>query len=374
MMHRAGLHVQKNINSYKFTTSLSPDLKIIKHIALILVLTRAGICYGQTVRFQLYRTKACSAIEKLDTAYSLYKIPGSVDTDYVPKKGVVFLPGPGRYGISALGSLLHTVFDVCDTGLYIFRYKEPDHGLYYTGAVDTPPLYSRCDSLLQGYQEYHYPNGNLQMRGMFRDGDPRDSIVTFYTNGQTRKRMMRYPKVIMSMEFDSLGHKLSIIHIQNKSFMTYREYDVTEFYPNGMLKKKESSIKRIKRLEAFFTNGKRKTIHTKKYRTEYYENGSPKITYTWNYKPDHITQSRDFTVCKTEFDSTGHITRKIVYHQSWSDPVDQPNLAVTRSGWIISYDKYEQGNKVLSVLDMDTEEFMEKYPAELKDDEPGEFE
>ena len=351
-----------------------PLSKTLRHVVLILLFTGVFVCSGQGVRFQFYRTKACTTIEKLDTAYSLYKIPGSIDTDYFPKNGTVYLPGPGRYKIAMIGPLLDTVFNIRDTGLFVFRYTEPDHGLYYTGAVDTPPLYSRCDRLLQGYQEYYYPNGNLQMRGIFKTGYPKDSMVTFYQNGQTKSRMMRYPKVIITTTFDSLGHKLTVYQTQNISFMTYREYTGIVFYPDGTLKKKESSIKHVKRLEEYYANGKPKTRHTKKYRTEYYENGAKKITYTWTYKRNHITHSRDFTICKTEFDSTGRITRKIVYHQSWSYPVDQPNLATTRSSWIISYDKFERANKVLSVHDMDTEEFMQKYPSELDDDEPGEYE
>ncbi|MEP6613921.1 MAG: hypothetical protein ABJA76_18590 [Mucilaginibacter sp.] len=351
-----------------------PLLKALKHIALIPLFTGVFYCSAQSVRFQFYRTKACTIIEKLDTAYSLYKIPGSIDTDYFPKKGTCYLPGPGRYKISIIGPLLDTVFNIRDTGLFIFKYTEPDHGLYYTGAVDTPPLYSRCDNLLDGYQEYHYPNGNLEMRGIFRHGDPRDSIVIFYRNGQEKKRTTRYPKIIITKTFDSLGHILSVFQTQNISFMTYREYTNIEFYPNGEVRKKESSVGHVRRLEEYYANGKPKTRHTKKYRIEYYENGSQKITYTWAYKRGQITHSRDFTICKTEFDSTGRITRKIVYHQSWSNPVDQPNLATTRSSWIISYDKFERANKVLSVHDMDTEEFMQKYPSELDDDEPGEYE
>jgi len=324
---------------------------------------------AQSVRFQFYRTKACTIIEKLDTVYSLYKIPGSVHTDYFPKKGTVYLPGPGTYKIVTRGPLLDTVFNIRDTGLFIFRYREPDHGLYYTGALDTPPLYSHCDTLLDGYQEYHYPGGNLEMRGTFKKGHEKDSIVTFYRNGQIKSRMLRFPKLITVTSFDSLGHKIRYYNGQNKSFMTYIEFDDTEFYTDGKVKKKQSSKNYIKTLEAYYPSGKPKIIHTKRFRTEYYETGLKKITYTWTFKRDHIVHSKDFTICKTEFDATGQVTRKTVYNEWGTHPVDQPGLAVTYSSWIASLDRFENGKNVFSAKDMDTKEFMKKYPAELNDND-----
>lgn len=342
--------------------------KTLRCVVLILLFTGVFVCSGQGVRFQFYRTRACTALQKLDTAYSLYKVSGSIDTDYFPKKGTVYLPGPGRYKIAMIGPLLDTVFNIRDTGLFVFRYAEPDHGLYNTGAVDTPPLYYRCDSLLQGYHEYYYPNGNLQMRGIFKTGYPKDSMVTFYQNGQTKSRMMRYPKVIITTTFDSIGHKLTDYQTQNISFMTYREYTSTAFYPNGKVKKKESSINHVRRLEEYYSNGKPKTRHTKKYRTEYYENGLQKRTYTWTHKRDHILHSNDFTIYRTDFNLAGRVTLKTTYSQGWTFKVDQPSLALKRSDWIISYDKYEGGNKVLSVADISTEDFTKKYPADVDDD------
>ncbi len=343
--------------------------KVIKHIAFILLVLSSIVCSGQGVRFQFYRTKACSTIEQLDTAYSLFKIPRVFDTSYTPKAGTVYLPVPGRYGIFSNGPLIDTVLDICDTGFFVFRFKEPDHGLYVTGAFDEPALYSRCDSLLNGYQEYHSPNGDLEMRGTFKGGYRMDSVVTFYPNGQTRKRVMRYPKVIIITEFDSLGHKISVDANQNKSFMTYRESHHEEFYPDGKIKRKESSVKQIKRMKEFYSNGRLKLIQTKNYRTEYYDNSLKKITWTWTYKRDHVSHSKDFTICKTEYDTAGQISRKTTYYQGWIFLVPQPNLALKRSDWIVSFEKYEGGNKVFLVEDMDTKEFIKKYPDEFGDAE-----
>lgn len=342
-------------------------LKTIKYFSLFVLVIASTLCHGQSVRFQFYRTKACSSVEKLDTAYSLYKIPGSLDTDYLPKKGVVYLPGKGRYGIAARGPLFDTVFNIRDTGLFVFRLKEPDHGLYYTGAVDTPPLYSQCDILLNGYNEYHFENGSLEMRGTFSDGSPKDSLVTFYRNGQTRKRMLKYPKVVVITMFDSLGNRLSIHQHQNKSFMVYSEYQHKDFFPDGKLKHSESSKKKVKRIKEFSEDGRLKIVQTKNYRTEYYNNGTKSVKYTWSSKRDHIFHSNDFTITKTDYDITGQISRIAVYSENWEYPVPQPHLALNRADWIISLDKYQDGNKVFSISDMDMKEFIKKNPAEAED-------
>lgn len=89
---------------------------------------------------------------------------------------------------------MDTVFDIRDNGLFVVRYKDPNMGLNITGEADTPPLYSRCDSLLNGYQEYQYPNGTLKMRGTFINGYLKDSIVTFYQNGKMKKKNYKFSK------------------------------------------------------------------------------------------------------------------------------------------------------------------------------------
>ncbi|MEO6631758.1 MAG: hypothetical protein ABIN13_08560, partial [Mucilaginibacter sp.] len=166
---------------------------------------------------------------------------------------------------------------------------------------------------------------------------------------------------------------LSVFQTQNISFMTYREYTNIEFYPNGEVRKKESSVGHVRRLEEYYANGKPKTRHTKKYRTEYYENGSQKRTYTWTYKRNHTLHSNDFTIYRTEFNLAGRVTLKMAYSQGWSYKVDQPSLALKRSDWIISYDNFEEGSKMPSVADISTDDFIKKYPA-FVDDDPNENE
>jgi len=338
-------------------------LKVIKYIAIVPMLTACLCCSGQGFRFQFYRTKACSTVEKLDTQYEIHKV-GNLDTGYSPKAGVVYLPGPGSYGIWMDGPLLDTVFDIRDTGLFVFRFKEPDHGFYETHAVDTPPLYSRCDTMLEGYQEYNYPDGTLEMRGTFKDGYEKDSLVTFYRNGKVKMRLLRPPKIITITDFDSLGNKLSIKHIEHKSFMVYREYDLKEFYPGGKVKKIESSKKRVSRINEFYSSGLPKIVQTKNRRTEYYDNGLKSVAYTWKHK-----KSNDITIYKTAYDTTGRLLQKTVCEEWITDYIPQPSIKISRSDLIVSIEKYDGGKVVFSVKDIDTKEYLKKYPDD--DDEDG---
>jgi antitoxin component YwqK of YwqJK toxin-antitoxin module len=334
---------------------------------LLIFLGCVSFCSAQTIRFQFYRTKACSVVEKLDTNYSLTLLsPSLKDSSYKPKNGTVYLPRPGQYTIYFEGPVLDTAFDIRDTGLFVFRYKEPDHGLYNTWAVDTPPLYYRCDSLLNGYQEYHYPSGALEMRGTFNDGYPVDSIALFYRNGKTKSKLITYPKWFVYTKFDSLGNKLQIRRTQHKSYMVYREYYVEDFYPDGRLKKKESSVKRVMSIDAYYPDGKPKLRQTKKYRTEYYSNGLKSITYTWHYKIDRTTHDKDCTIRRTQYDSLGHVTRLTIY--STYDLQAQPNLCIKDSDWIISDEAYQDGKKVFAATDMDIDKYKNLYPDRVKEE------
>ena len=67
------------------------------------------------------------------------------------------------------------------------RFKEAKIQLYVTGAFDTPPVYVKCDIEINGYQEDYYDNGVLKMRGNFKNGRAKDSLVTFYPNGNLEK-------------------------------------------------------------------------------------------------------------------------------------------------------------------------------------------
>jgi len=314
------------------------------------------------VRFRFYRIKACSTVEKLDTSYALFT--ASPDSDYDPKNGTVYLPRPGRYSLYTDGALLDTTFDIHDTGLFVFRYKEPDHGLILTGALDTHPLYASCDSILNGNREFHFPGGGIDMRGTFKQGYILDSAAFYYRNGEPRKKVVAVPKMVLVTLFDSLGNRVSVKRTENKSFMVYNQYELQEYYPGGRVKKTESSRKRVVRIKEFYPNGALKVVQTKNKRVTYFNNGLTNVSYAWKHKTDRLVNWKEFTVCKTVYTVNGHILRKTVYEE-WNDANPQLDTSITRSNWIISDEKFERGKTTFSVKDMETKEYLKKYPDEL---------
>jgi len=342
-----------------------------KYIWLFLLCVLINLCSGQTIRFKLYRTKACTTDQKLDSNYSLYKIPGNLDTSYRPKGGVVHLPGLGKYGIRTLGPLIETVFNIKDTGLFVFQFKEPDHGLILTGATDTPPLYSRCDSLLNGYQEYYYPNGTLEMRGVFKQGYPQDSIVLFYNNGNLKSRTIKSHKTVTVTDFDNLGNKLRFYTGENKSFMIYHEYQVINFYPNGKIKRQESLMKYIRRIRVYYPDGSVKSDLSKTKKVEYFPNGQIQFIYKWRDMTEHKKDNwKTFVIDRKEFDKNGALLRSSEY-QEWGTIIHQPNIDVYHSDWINSDEKYENGKKIFSIKDMDPRIYRQKYPVFQEENDEG---
>ncbi len=178
-----------------------------KHLITFLLVFGSNFCFGQGAKFQLFLTKACTTVEKLDTSYCLRPFSNS-DTVYFPQKGIVYLPAKGKYLINFnAGPIVDSsLIEIRDTGLFILRYKESKIQRYLSGATDTPPVYVMCDSLINGYAEDFYPNGNPKIRGNFDKGRPKDSIVTFYPTGKVEKSINILPKMVNIEEYDSSGN------------------------------------------------------------------------------------------------------------------------------------------------------------------------
>ncbi|MDB5146899.1 MAG: hypothetical protein JWQ57_919 [Mucilaginibacter sp.] len=338
----------------------------LKPIPFILLLISCGnFCFGQGARFQFYLTKACGTVEKLDTSYYLMPL-NRPDTGYAPQKGTVYLPAKGKYVIwVTTGPLLDSPFiEIKDTSLFVFRYKEPKIQQYISGAFDSPPIYVRCDSAVNGYAEDFYPNGKIKMRGNFREGYQKDSLVTFYPNGKMERRNTSSSKSTNMEEYDTAGNLIKLRRGQRGSFMTYLEYRSTEFYPNGKVRLKESSIKRVVTIEEFYPNGNLKLKQTKRDRTEYYENGEIKVIYTWRAKKDGSDRrKKDFTICKSEYNNQGQILRSVNF-DVWNDSLPQPELDIFKSDKIKSVKEYKDGKETSAIENIYPKEYLDKYGSE----------
>jgi len=334
----------------------------------IFLLTNS-FCFGQGPRFQLWLTKSCSDTERLDTTYFLMPA-GDFSKAFFPNSGTVYLPAAGHYLIEFNeGPMLSNAdVELKDTGLFVMHYKEPRIQLYRTGTVDTPPIYVKCDSALNGYQEDYYENGTLKMRGNFQNGNELDSMVTFFPNGRTKRRLVRLPKMVRIEVYDSLGNLVKLYLNERGSFMRNRDYWEKTFFPNGQIASEESDVKRVLRQTSFYPSGQIKLKQTRKDRMEYYENGAKKRVYKWKYKTDRdgTPKSRDFTIYRTWYERNGQPLQSAVF-ENWDNYGPQPNLRIYKSDRIVSLIKYQQGREVFAVKDIDTKEFLKKYTEDFDD-------
>jgi antitoxin component YwqK of YwqJK toxin-antitoxin module len=322
-------------------------------------------CFGQGPTFQLWIAKACSNTEQLDTFYYLRPL-FKLDAVYSPKNGTVYLPAKGTYVIGHIaGPVLDTsIIEFKDNSLLLLRYKEHRVQEYVTGAFDSPPLYVTCDKLINGYAEDFYPNGKLRIRGNFKNGNPKDSIVTFYPTGLIQTRILILPKVVNIEEFNSAGYLIKLSHNQHKSFMTYWEYEWIEYYPNGKVKSVQSPRKRVINVHEFYPSGQLKIVQKKKSRTEYYITGKPRTTYTWKSKKDCVARDeKNFTIFKNDYNYSGQIEQSTIYKSRYVNK-PQPVLDIAKSDWIVSIRKFKDGKEFFHVEDVQSGDYLKAATLE----------
>jgi antitoxin component YwqK of YwqJK toxin-antitoxin module len=164
--------------------------------------------------------------------------------------------------------------------------------------VSNPPHseYFDCDSLANGQIIDRYKNGNKRKQGIFKNGQPVDSLFTYYRSGQLSKLFIPRKDDWKKLAYYKNGQLQSL-------YDTKKRYE-KEYYENGQLKKEYAwSKKRYKKsieyhengvvhkkidhknLEVFDTNGnlikkiKRKRTHS--YIKDYYGRKRKNYKYKW---------------------------------------------------------------------------------------------
>ena len=329
---------------------------------LIVLLLAFHFCQGQQVRFQIKRISPCDSIGKIDSSW--YYLSDYLDSTYHSESGTVILPKIGAYNVHfwTYRDLLFPQITIHDTGLMVYSFYEPKIVLRSYG-MHPRFVYENCGKLINGYDEDYYSNGNLRIRGNFQEGKPKDSLVTFYSNGVTQKRLTYLPKEVFIEEYDSLSNLTKVSHNSNKSYYL-TDYRTTEYYPGGQIRLKESNIDRLVKIEEYYPNGQVKIVQTKKERTEYHVNGQKKIVYTWKRKKQKVIPGEynfDFTITKKIFDETGLLLEVQVYDY-WGLYQPQPRLEFSKSDWINKWVKWDNGKEIIVASDVDTEEYFKSNP------------
>lgn len=336
---------------------------ILKTLIAILILTTLNSVYGQGVKFQIKRINPCDRIGKIDS--SDYYLSDNLDSNYYAESGIVKLPKPGIYNVHfwTYRDIAFPKINILDTGLLVYTFNEPKIILRSYG-MHPRFVYESCGKLINGYDEDFYSNGNIRIRGNFQEGKPKDSVVTFFSNGIIEKRLTFLPKEILIEEFDSTANLIKVSRNSNKSYYL-TDYNTTEYYTTGKIKRIESNIKRLVNIKEFYANGQLKIIQTKKYRNEYYEDGSKEITITWRRKKVKEIKGEyrfEFKIHKTKYNRNGEKVEEIVY-EDWRLLQPQPRLEVSSSDWIYKWTKYENNKEIIIANEVATKDYF-KLPKD----------
>jgi hypothetical protein len=272
----------------------------------------------------------------------------------------VILPKPGVYNVhfGTYRDINFPQINIQDTGLFIETLYEPKIILRSYG-MHPRFVYESCGKLINGYDEDFYSNGNIRIRGTFQEGKSKDSVVTFFPNGITEKRLTFFPKEVFIQEFDSSGNLIKVSHNSNKSYYL-TDYNTTEYYTSGLVKRIENNLNRLVTIKEFYPNGQPKLIQTKKYRYEYFENGNKEIVYNWKRKKVKEIKGEyryEFKIHKTIYNQNGDMVEEIVYEDlRLLQP--QPLLEISNSDWIYKWSKYENGKEVIVANKVATTDFL----------------
>ena len=327
-------------------------------LLVFLLLLISHFCSGQQVKFQIKRINPCDRVGKIDSS-DYYYLSDNLDSNYYAESGTVILPGPGVYNVHfwTYRDLPFPKITIQDTGLLIYTFDEPKIILRSYG-MHPRFVYENCGTLINGYAEDYYSNGNIRIRGNFQEGKPKDSVVKFFSNGIIEKRWTFLLKEVLIEDFDSSANLIKVSHNSTKSYYL-TDYNTTEYYTNGKLKRTESNIQRLVIIEEFYPNGELKTVQTKKYRNEYFENGNKQITFRWKRKKVKEVKNEyrfEFKIRKTEYNLNGDKVEEIVYEE-WRLLQPQPILEISNSDWIYKWTKYENGKEIIVANEIATEDF-----------------
>jgi len=345
-----------------------------KYLFLILIVFNVLFLRGQSVKFQLQRIDPCEKVFKIDT-FDYYLRDDLSDSIYFPDyekaTGTITLPKVGKYTLNTydIDPKTSTKIEIQDTGTFIYKIIEPKIILRTYNYLHPPSLYEICGKLAEGYQEDFYPNGNIRIRGNFSKGNPKDSIISFYSNGAVKTRIRFPPKELIIENYDSLNHLIKIKSGNNYNpyFTPGKDvhYKITEYFTTGKIKRSESKTGYIITFKEYYSNGLLKAEQAKNFLKEYYENGKKKIVCTWERKKDSDINSYSNIISKIMFNKSGKVLEKQIYVQ-WelleSIYEYQPDIEILKSDWIIEWTKSEKGKIIKIAKDISTEKYLKLQP------------
>ncbi|WP_295791327.1 hypothetical protein [Mucilaginibacter sp.] len=329
---------------------------------LFISIVLANVCLGQNIKFQLRAIQSCNNVE--DTILYYHLIEVGATHKFEPEElfsSVTKLTHFGKYRIFFNPPMQDTpIVNITDTGLTIYKYKEPNI-IIGCCAGDASPVYTSCGKLADGFLEDFYPTGQVRQRGSFRKGQIHDTLVRYYKNGGINTRINAYTTKEQVEEFDTVGHKLRVTGYINPGSMYFYGCDTTLYYETGRAKlNKTITAEGFIYIDEYYPSGHLKALQGRNSRVDYFETGDKKAEYSWLADPEFRD---DFDITKIVYDAKGHKTREIKYtfHEEFWHPF---SLDVSKASFIESDIHYKNGKQISIIKDIDMDKDKAKYHEE----------
>lgn len=256
--------------------------------------------------------------------------------------------------------------------------------------ICNPPLtkYEFCSQLAEGYCVDYYAPGIIRREGTFKNGDPIDTVKTYYFSGELMEIDVPQKKGDQWVQFYKNGNKKRQFDRSNgfvdrsyfpdgqlqleSAYKNYRSRE-TEYFQNGQLKRKERERKGVSYSD---TGAKRQVIHRKqrfpRYRMssreyrlkmkKYNDEGGVKLKLKFSRKdyasPDYPQNLRDIDVKDIEelvMYKNGKPHQKFVQTYDYKDSewiYEVVNYSLEKRKWVeVSKHDSEILNGVINRLD-----------------------
>ncbi len=134
--------------------------------------------------------------------------------------------------------------------------------------VSNPPFseYFDCDSLANGLITDYYYNGNIRIKGIFKNGQPIDTLKEYYRTGEISEIFIPFEKHIKEITYFKNGQ----IKTDYNSEKKYEK----EYYQNEQIAKETFWNKKNISINEFYENGNIKLKINNKFKKEYSINGT----------------------------------------------------------------------------------------------------
>lgn len=208
---------------------------------------------------------------------------------------------------------------------YISWTQQKFDTIYVAFYVSNPPRSEYiCDTgVCEGYCESYRSDGSLHIKGTFMEGQPVDTVYTYYSNGVIEERFITNKKGWHMLSYYQNGQLKSDYNVAKRS--------ETEYYENGVLKKEYSWDKKYQNVTHEYTEGGDLIFSEDKHsQVKYDEKGN---VLEEIHRKEVLVLNRLFSRDKSRFyeytwdsfDPSGSKVRRIVFTGSGFKGGDYPN-------------------------------------------------